>query len=82
MVKETFLLVTLGSPSLAACGDSEDALTGVGPPGPVASPAPRAIPFDTSALQGRNARPPKGANPALTDADVRAAVDHLAARIH
>ncbi len=30
-----------------------------------------------SALQGRNAMPPKGGNPSLADADVRAAVDYL-----
>lgn len=33
-----------------------------------------------SALQGRNAMPARGGNPSLADADIRAAVDYLAAR--
>jgi cytochrome c5 len=30
-----------------------------------------------SALKGKNAMPPKGGNPALTDADIKAAVDYM-----
>jgi cytochrome c5 len=33
----------------------------------------------THALQGKGAMPPKGGNPALADADVKAAVDYMAA---
>lgn len=33
----------------------------------------------TSALQGKGAMPPKGGNPALSDADVKAAVDYMVA---
>jgi cytochrome c5 len=31
----------------------------------------------TAALKGKNAMPPKGGNPALSDAEVKAAVDHM-----
>jgi cytochrome c5 len=33
-----------------------------------------------SAVRGKGAMPAKGGNPSLTDADVRAAVDYLAAQ--
>jgi cytochrome c5 len=33
-----------------------------------------------SALRGKGAMPAKGGNPSLADADVKAAVDYLAAR--
>ena len=35
----------------------------------------------TSALKGKGAMPPKGGQPALSDADVQAAVDYMVAAV-